>query len=201
MQKLEFASQLKIWRRSRFVKQATLAGELGVSQTAISRWENGLDTPSPAKFAQLRAMMTKPDPLELERAFIRRQRTIRALYDVDGARLVGYSQGFHSAWPKFCDSMGEVLEHRLIGEFASLFGDRSMRRSMLKGDIAMMSGVSLQHIDRVADQPFKHRWHASFKPIDSRIIMDVVVEPAADSDTAGIESIVSFDEICRTEAS
>jgi transcriptional regulator with XRE-family HTH domain len=53
----ELARSLKSWRALRRLKQARAAELLGVSQATISRWENGLLTPTTTEQAAIRQML------------------------------------------------------------------------------------------------------------------------------------------------
>jgi transcriptional regulator with XRE-family HTH domain len=54
---LESGRSLKTWRALRRIKQAGVAELLGVSQGTISRWENGLLSPSGAEEVAIRRLM------------------------------------------------------------------------------------------------------------------------------------------------
>lgn len=92
----DLADQIKDWRKRSYLSQSDLAHRLNVSQQAVSRWENGLDTPSAEVLRRLIDLMTSDDELFVEAAFIRDQSTIRALVDTDGARLLCFSRGFEA---------------------------------------------------------------------------------------------------------
>ena len=47
--------------------QKTLAARLGVTQSAISRWETGADAPSQAMIRKLKDVMAENDPVRVER--------------------------------------------------------------------------------------------------------------------------------------
>lgn len=51
-----FAQQLKSLRKKHGVSQVSLAQQLGLSQQAICKWENGQSTPDPQTLAKLAAM-------------------------------------------------------------------------------------------------------------------------------------------------
>jgi transcriptional regulator with XRE-family HTH domain len=53
----ELGRSLKIWRLLHQLKQMRAAELLGVSQTTVSRWENGLLSPSGAEAAAIRRML------------------------------------------------------------------------------------------------------------------------------------------------
>ena len=190
-----FQRNLVAWRKAEGISQMALAAALGVSQQAVSMWERGTDRPSAAKMAEIRSLMAKTDPVRFERAFISNQTSIRSLFDTDGIRLVGYSEGFAKAWPLFTRFEGEALEDHLTGELANLAASRETRRGILNGEIIMASGVSDRHVNIDVDNAFRHRWFVRFRRYGWRVVEDMIFEPCDPNAATGIETILRVDDI------
>jgi transcriptional regulator with XRE-family HTH domain len=190
-----FQRNLVSWRKFERISQAALAAELKVSQQAVSMWERGADRPSPAKMAEIRALMAKTDPVRFELAFIRQQQSIRTLFDTDGVRMIGYSEGFAKVWPQFTRFENYALEDHLVGEVAAMMGSREIRQGIIGGEIAMASGVSDRHANIDADTAFRHRWFVGFRRYGWRVVGDMVFEACDPSTPTGIETLLRVDEI------
>lgn len=91
--------------------------------------------------------MVSPDPLDVEKAFIRNRSSIRALVDVDGIRLVGYSHGYAAVWDDFLQVLGKPVEHKVINELQTFAGSQSLKHQITNNELVMKSGVSLRHLD------------------------------------------------------
>lgn len=190
-----FARQLRLWRHLNGLKQRALADMLGVSQTAISFWESGRDVPNPAQVAQIAALMTKTgrDEVAIERAFVARQSAVRALFDLDGIRLLASSQGFRSLWPLNADLEGRRLGDHLVNEARTLAFDDDLRHAIHEGTLGLASGISLRQTDLDLDRTLLHRWHICFRRAGHRRLIDIVYEPC-DADLApGITDLVYLD--------
>jgi transcriptional regulator with XRE-family HTH domain len=192
---MEIGSKLRSWRKSNVVKQQVIASRLGVSQTAVSRWENGLETPSPAIMGQLRTIMAKSlqDDFLVDRLFIERQSSIRALFDIDGARLLCSSAGFQSLWPQFALFHGRMMMNALVDESRELYLDADFLKSAIRGEVLVVSGVSDSHTDIEVDQAHRHRWITAYRNIGSRRVIDMSFEACDPTALKGIH------EICRVD--
>lgn len=191
---LDLAERLKRWRRANLIKQSHLASSLGVSQQAVSAWERGDYLPSQAILGRLRTMMSSADPLKLDKIFLRNQSSIRSLIDTDGARLIEVSRGFEDLWNEFSVLKGKFLEEFLINEIL-LLTNHDFRLPILRGDIALISGVSERHLDIDMGPAFLHRWHICFRRYGHRVIAEMVFELADAGLAKGIEGIVRVDEL------
>jgi len=190
-----FAQELKNWRRLNYLTQHMLAAKLKVTQQSISAWERGLDEPSARVRSQLRGLMSAASEVNKERAFIRDHSTIRALTDVDGVRLIGYSAGFQKAWPEFCEMEGVYFEEKLMNEIKAVATNAEHRKQILSGEIVIISGTSLQQIDINKGPIFLHDWHVLFRDFGSRLIADVVIEPSKKDARIGIHRILKISDI------
>lgn len=190
-----FARTLSTWRRSEGLSQAQLAARLGVSQQAVSYWERGADVPAPLKMAELRSMMAASDGITVEKAFIREQSAIRALVDTDGARVVGRSRGFETVWPAFSRLDDIPLADTLVDEMARLYHDEGLRSSILRGEIALASGVSLRQTSFTLDPVIKHRWMVRFRRFGSVLLGDLHCEPCDPDAACGVELLLRPDAI------
>ena len=187
--------RIKAWRQAQQLHQKGLAHRLGVTQQAVSRWESGQDIPSAKMLAQLRSLLVAPDPLDVERAFIRNQSTIRALVDIDGIRLVGYSHGYAAVWDDFLQVLGQPVEDKVINELQTFAGSQSLKHQIVKNELVMMSGVSLRHLDIDLGPEFKHRWHMCFRKHGQKMFVDMLFEPCDQSLDTGIELMLRPDEL------
>ncbi len=187
--------RIKAWRQAQHLHQKELAHQLGVTQQAVSYWENDRDTPSSKTLAKLRSLMIAPDPLDIERAFIRNQSTVRALIDVNGIRLVGYSKGYAEVWNDFLQVLGKPLENRVINELQGFAGSRALKHQILKNELVLMSGVSLRHLDIDLGPAFKHRWHLCFRRSGQKMFADMLFERCDHTLDTGIDLMLRPDEI------
>lgn len=191
----DLGRRIKAWRLSQQLGQKELAYRLGVSQQAVSYWENAKDIPSVRILAQLRSLMVTPDPLDVERAFIRNQSTVRALVDVDGIRLVGYSHGYSAIWHDFLQVLGKPVENKVINELQTFAGSQTLKHQIVKNELVMMSGVSTRHLDIDLGPEFKHRWHMCFRRHGERMFADMLFEPCDQALDTGIELMLRPDEL------
>ncbi len=192
-----FAARLRTWRRVNGIKQATLAEMLGVSQTAVSIWENGHDLPSAERIARLETLMadTARDELALERLFVERQGGIRALFDVDGVRLLAVSRGFHEVWPLTSELTGSFFIEYLVDEARRLASDQKYAQAILSGELVLASGFSERMTNLGIDQIIPHNWHMCFRRYGARTVVDVVYEPGSGEQGSGIDDLVYLDDL------
>lgn len=187
----DFPERLRRWRKLNHIKQAALAADLCVSQAAISRWENGVDVPSPAKIAALRTIMhEKNDDYVAENFYIERLQTNRALLSLDGMKLICTSRGLLNIWPEFSLLKDRPLEDYLVNEAASCFYSDDLRYHVRNDSPLIITGVSDRHLSLQIDTEFRHRWHACLRKINSRSIVDITYEPCAQDAPLGIEDVV-----------
>lgn len=139
--------------------------------------------------------MISPDPLDVERAFIRNQSSVRALVDVDGIRLVGYSHGYAAVWDDFLRLLGKPVEDKVINELRTFAGSQSLKDQITAKELVMMSGISLRHLDIGLGPEFKHRWHMCFRRHGQKMYADMVFEPCDQSLETGIELMLRPDEL------
>lgn len=190
-------TKLRIWRRSNGIKQDAMAAALGVTQATVSRWENGRDIPSieiSRRITDLIATQIR-DELAIESRFVERLSSVQAIFDIDGIRLQAASSGCVRAWPLFSRLAGRAFESRMIGESRIILDDVETRNSVVKGDIAMIVGISTRHLDLAGDVPFKHRWISRFWFHGHRVFATLAYEPC-DADTpVGIEQVFHLEDI------
>lgn len=192
----EFPQRLRRWRKLNHVKQASLAADLCVSQAAISRWENGVDFPSPAKIAMLRTIMDQNnDELVVENYYVERIQTNRSLLSVDGIKLICASRGLCNIWPEFSRLTGYPLEDYLVNEAASCFFSEDLRYHVRNDTPLVITGVSNRHLSLQIDTEFRHRWHACLRKINSRSVLDITYESCAPDEPLGIEDVVIVDAL------
>jgi transcriptional regulator with XRE-family HTH domain len=190
-----WGQKLRQWRRLNNMKQAGLASLLGVSQPTVARWERGLDHPSGERMLQIRDLMagTVRDECALERLLIQRQSSIRALIDLDGMRLTSASVGYRQLWPQFATMIGVPLADKAINEMRSILDDNDLIRSIQKGSVGMISGISERHMDVEADISLRHRWDICFRRYGVRMYADIVFEPCDPEQEPGVYERIDFD--------
>lgn len=191
--------RIRLWRKSNGIKQDAMAAALGVSQATISRWEGGLDLPSIEISRRIADLIAKKirDELAIESRFIEKLSSVQAIFDIDGIRLQASSLGCARAWPLFSRLAGRAFESRMIGESRIVIDDEETRRAVIKGDIAMIVGVSTRHLDLEVDTPFRHRWISRFWFHGHRVFCTMAYEPCDGATPIGIEQIFRVDDIGR----
>lgn len=194
----EFPEFLRSWRRSKKLRQIQLAHLLGVSQGTISKWEAGVEIPSRFKIDDIIDFISERkgrDPFAVDRAFIKMQMDVRALFSYEGARLIGVSQGLKELWPDFSKLVGKEMRQHLVGETRLLYDDVDLAERIKARDIGIITGVSLRHVDIMLDEPIKHRWILAFRSYSGRLLGEVVYYPCEPHTPERIERIVSMHEI------
>lgn len=195
-----FANKLKSWRVASRIKQATLAHLVGVTQGAVSRWERGLDTPSPGVFIRLREIMSDGhrDEAIAERLFTTRQAGLRNLFDFEGLKLLAASRGTAALRPIFASMVGRRFLPYLTDETGDLMNDEIFMADVRRGEVAVVTGVSVRHmtlkteidhVDRL------HRWHARYRKNGPMILVDVVYDPCDPDTKPGVEEIIRLSDI------
>lgn len=191
-----FGARLKLWRRANLVKQVSLAQDLGVTQAAVSRWENEIDTPSPVMARRLAELMSRTrDPARPEMRFIEQQSSVRALFDLDGARLLATSKGFRTLWPKFAAMTDTPMADFMVGESASLIHDQDYHRQLCRGELVVVSGVSDRHVNLDIDTAVRHRWHICKRTTGSRVLIEMAFEPCDATTPTGIETSLFAEDL------
>lgn len=185
------------WRRAMGLKQGALAAMLGVSQTAVSRWENGLDQPSAETYARLRSLIDQQSLIRqgIDQRIIEKQPGLRALVDLDGITLLATSQAFKFVWPEMVAAEGSRLADHLVSFSHELFHDGAMTQSIRQDEIAMISGVSDRHIDGFGDQSFRHYWAATYRKIGMRHYAEISYDACQPDAELGFRHILRIDEI------
>ncbi len=190
----DIAGPLAAWRRSEGLTQAELALKLGVSQQAISYWERGRDVPGSAHMAKIRQLLSQSGELNVEKAFIRNQRTVRAVFDCDDLRMLAVSAGFNAVWPQFAQLLEVPMRDDLVNESAELYADSGFRQAIAKKEIIAVSGTSERHVRLPSDYPFKHRWFMRVRHFGSRMVGDMIFEPCPSDSPVGVDLFLKPDE-------
>ncbi len=199
MKSVGIGTKLRIWRRSNGIKQEAMAVALGVTQATVSRWENGHDIPSIEIARRIMDLIAtqKRDELAIEDRFVERLSSVQAIFDIDGIRLQSASMGCERTWPLFSRLAGRAFESRMIGESRIILDDAVTRSGVIKGDVAMIVGVSTRHLDLAGDVPFKHRWISRFWFHGHRVFATMAYEPCEDDAPIGIEQVFHLDDVAR----
>lgn len=190
-------SLLRDWRKANGVKQESLAALLGVSQSAVSHWENRRDIPHRRLVGRIVDIMTSTseDRLYVDKLAIQQQGAIRASFDLDGVKLIMASQGLIGAWPGFSRLFDLRLVDRLVGEASHFMHDDDFVQSARRGEVAMISAVSDKHVQMDVDLAFKHRWIAVFRSYGQRMLVDMTYEACDPLSDTGVQCITHYDSI------
>lgn len=131
----------------------------------------------------------------MEELFVREQKSLHVLFDLDGARLLATSKGYARLFPRFSRLVGEQFMDKLIGETKVIFQESSLFTSIKLGEVALMSGVTKRHIDHPYDSALNHHWTICFRKIGTQVIGDVAFELCDESAVPKLDKIVRMDEI------
>lgn len=188
---------LRAWRKSSGFKQSRVAEKLGVTQAAVSRWENGLDIPSPSQYVKLRALVGNSvrSQIDIECSVIERQVGVRAIVDLDGIRLQAASESFRALWPELMAFRGVPLADYLTGLTRDLYHNFSLMNSIRRNEVALVSGVSDQHLEGVGGKCVRHRWSAIYRKIGTRRYSEISYEACAPDEVTGLRQLLHIDEI------
>jgi transcriptional regulator with XRE-family HTH domain len=198
MDEIGFPEFLRNWRRSQAMRQIQLARLLGVSQGTVSKWERGEELPSAFKIQDIMEFITSRngrDPFAVDRAFIRMQTDIRALFTYEGARLIGVSQGLRAQWPEFATLIGKEMRQHLVAETRLLYTDADLAERIKARDVAIIIGVSSRHVDLAVDHPIKHRWILAFRAYSGQLLGEVVYYPLEADAPERIERVIAVADI------
>lgn len=191
----DFGLHLRQWRKAQRVKQITLAEEVGVTQAAISRWENGIDRPSGPFLRRLRTVMGRFDSdVSAEKLYVQRLPDIRGLFDFDGARLLASSQGMSALWPSFAAMIGQSFADHMAGETAWFVQNRETANAIRSGDLLFASGVSQRHLNLDVDTEVRHRWSVRPRLFGSRVLVEIAFGPCSQAVTPGVEELLYRDD-------
>jgi CheY-like chemotaxis protein len=117
MEEADLQDQILCFRKETGLSQHDLASFLGVRQRTVSRWERGVDQPSPAIMARLQALLggKNGSPLSLAYDIVRKALVPLALIDGKGAVLAA-SASFDSAALGKTEASGSSLPTVLVVE-------------------------------------------------------------------------------------
>lgn len=192
-----FAQRLRDWRRLSGIKQLALADMLGVSQAAVSYWETGRDKPSAELMRRIDDMIASSSVGEvtLERVFTERQPGVMALYDLDGIRFMAASRGYRALWPGMYQLQGKSLERHLVNESGLMLANQALRRDILSGKLALVSGVSDRHTDIMVDIAVRHEWNIRIRRFGPKTLLSISYDPCAETVPVGITEVKLFSDL------
>lgn len=197
MSDASLGDRIRRWRRANGVKQTAFAATLNVSQAAVSRWENGIDCPSPAVLSKIKDLIARgnQDELLTERRFIERLSSAEAIFALDGISLEATSAGLRRLWPEFSRLIGSRIADRMIAETRIILDDTNLRKDILRGDVTILSGITTRHTDIELDTAAKHRWISRVRVDGARAYTRMVFEPCDPDLPQGIEDIFRPDDV------
>lgn len=190
-----FGWSLRLWRRASLLTQRTIAEGVGVTQSAVSRWERGHDMPSPEVRRRLRDIMAAGinDDLAVERLLLSRQAGWRVLLYLDNVTLMAASKDILKVWPSVALWIGKPLLALLEGEAKAVFTDTELMQEVRRGKIAIISAVSTTSIRIDPPRMARHRWTAGFRQTGQKILVDLFFELVPTDTPEGVDEILRFD--------
>ncbi len=187
-------SDIRRWRSINRVKQAALADMVGVSNVAVSKWENDQSKPSKTVALRLAEVMSgmHEGKLAVEIAFAAPQQQIKALSRGLNMQLVGVSAGYRAAWPEMSAFIGRDMRPFLLNEALLYTVNSDYISEAIRGDILMLSGVSNSLLALGSEVPenVRFRWHTMVRHIDGEIVHEMVFEPCAAGTPVGFERVL-----------
>ena len=135
------------------------------------------------------------DDLAIDRRFIERLSSIEAIFDLDGIRLEATSAGLKRLWPEFSLLSGQAIAHRMIGESRIVVDHSSLRTDIMRGDVAIVAGITTRHTDLELDTAAKHRWISRIRVHGSRAYTKMIYEPCDPDLPLGIEDVFHLDDV------
>lgn len=191
---------IKNWRKSLGIKQAALAQMVGVSQTAVSRWENGLDKPSVDHSIRIREIIAQ-DEYSAAQIEIRKQQLdvgLKIMLDLDGMKQLATSPLVRELFPRVRQLENQCTADYLIEQAAKIWMNAELLRSIKKNEVAIITGVSSKgHLRGFDELRFKHRWSATFQRIFTKNYVYVCLEPSEPSAEPDSCNIYFVDDISR----
>lgn len=168
-------SGLRAWRRANGLRQIDLAEKLGVTQSAVSRWECGIDEPSPPVARRILAVVRDYSSNEIarERLFLERSPVIGVLLDLEGMRLIATSAAHRKIWPGFQSYIGKYLIEDLVGATKMLAFDETLHREAVEGELVQVRGRALEHTRLDPGTCIGHEWQANFRKAGNRTLIEV----------------------------
>lgn len=197
MPPLGLGTAIAAWREANALSQRNLAHLLGVLPEAVARWENGTDAPSAANSLRLRDIMS---PLA-RNSFMQRQTDLEMrsdlaiLADLDGTKLLAVSKGVQLLWPEFSTFVGRYLHDHLVSTARTLLHDDQTVHAVRRGEIAILTGVSEEHVALGGDQRMRHHWSCTVRPYGSRMVLEMSFRPCDPTEDLGIKFVAPVQDL------
>ena len=169
---------------------------MGVTQSAVSRWERGLDEPSPEVFGRLRNLIDKHSAgrFDIEQRVLERMPGLRALLDWDGMTMLAMTRDFSAIWPHMGGTKSLRLGDHLADISCDLFNDSAFSQSIKNGEIALIEGISDRHL--IGSHPaFRHYWAAVYRRIGTRHCVEISYQACELDAELGLRHVLRVDEI------
>lgn len=182
------------WRHRSGITRRDLAAALDVPQVTLARWEQGDGQPPHSTALRLMEMMRADasENLALAKLMVAQSRSMRALFDFAGVRLICASLGLAAVWPNFCALTGTSFLQILANDARHLMQDAGFVRDVRQGRILGVSGVADRHISLETDPAFRHRWTAMFRAYGPMLLAELTYETAGPDEPLGVERILYF---------
>jgi transcriptional regulator with XRE-family HTH domain len=133
----DICKALRTWRIRSRLQQATIAECLGVTQSQISRWESGRDTPRPHNVEAIRRLVwgAEAEPLQALKHFVQNSTQLLMLIDAENGIIARSEPLRHS--PNLMDRFGWVLDPETNPAFAPAWRRFSAILSQPDGVVGM----------------------------------------------------------------
>jgi transcriptional regulator with XRE-family HTH domain len=199
-------TRLRRWRRETGMTQQQLAEKLGVTQSVVSRWERGIETPGFRMIRRIEGLVAGADILSGLHRELAGMRTLsigRALFDLDGLRLLGASHGFARQWPQThggatLDTIqGVPLLDRVTGEVGAVLQDDETLYRMRCMEYVALSCVTERSTDLEIAHGIRYRTHGAVRRIGAQTVLDVTYETVSPEVPLGLETAITIEDVMK----
>lgn len=169
-------SDLRAWRRANGLRQSDLAGKLGVTQGAVSRWEAGLDEPSVTIMKRLQSIIRDhaSHEISLHKFFVETSPAVGVLLDLDGMRLIATSAAHRRVWPDFQQHVGKSLQDDLVETSQKIALDSELRYAAAEGELVQVRGIATAHTHLSPGTEIHHSWQANVRKAGSATLIEIL---------------------------
>jgi transcriptional regulator with XRE-family HTH domain len=141
----DICKALRTWRIRSRLQQAAIAECLGVTQSQISRWESGRDTPRPHNVEAIRRLVwgAEAEPLQALKHFVQSSSQLLMLIDAENG-IIARSEPLRRS-PNLMDRFGWVLDPETNPAFAPAWRRFNAILSQPDGVVGMTVTMPFTH--------------------------------------------------------